>query len=56
MLTIIIIILLLLWLSGYFGAPVIPSIALPTISLHLAPYLPVLYIILVIVLIVVLLR
>lgn len=56
MLTLIIIVLLLLWLSGYFGPPVVPAIALPTLSLHLGPYLPVLYILLVIVVIIVLLR
>ena len=56
MLTIIIIILLLLWLSGHFGPPVIPAIALPTLSVNLAPYMPTLYIVLVIVVIVVLLR
>lgn len=56
MLTLIIIVLVLLWLSGYFGPPVIPALALPTLSLNLGPYLPALYILLVIVVIILILR
>ena len=57
LITIIVIALILLWLSGYFGPPVIPEIALPT--LHIAwsdPLTQAVLIIVVIVLVASLLR
>ncbi len=57
LLTIIVIALIVLWLTGFFGPPVIPAIALPT--LHIAWNTPVAHaavIVLVIVVAVVLLR
>jgi hypothetical protein len=56
-LTVIVIALVILWLTGFFGPPVIPAIALPT--LHIAWSTPVVHaavIVLVIVGLVVLLR
>lgn len=51
--TIIVIALILLWLTGYFGPPVIPEIALPTISIAWSnPFIQALLIIAVIVIIV----
>ncbi len=57
LLTIIVIALVVLWLTGFFGPPVIPAIALPT--LHIAWTDPVVHaavIVFVIVVVVVLLR
>jgi hypothetical protein len=49
----IVIALILLWLTGYFGPPVIPEIALPTISIAWSdPLIQALLIIAVIVIIV----
>ncbi len=57
MITIIVIALFLLWLSGFFGPPVIPEIALPTISIAWAnPFIQALVIIAVIVIVVSLIR
>ena len=57
LLTVIVIALVVLWLTGFFGPPVIPAIALPT--LHLAwsdPMVHAAVIVLVLVVAVVLLR
>ena len=55
--TIIVIALILLWLTGFFGPPVIPAIALPTIAIDWSnPLFQALLIIGVIVLIVMLVR
>ena len=57
LLTIIVIALVVLWLTGFFGPPTIPSITLPT--MHIAWSDPVVHaavIVLVIVVVVVLLR
>jgi hypothetical protein len=57
LITIIVIALILLWLSGVFGPPVIPAIALPTIAIAWSnPLIQALLIIGVIVLIVLLVR
>ena len=55
--TIIVIALILLWLTGFFGPPVIPAIALPTIDIAWSnPYIQALVIIAVIVIVVSLIR
>ncbi len=57
LLTIIVIVLVVLWLTGFFGPPVIPSIVLPT--LHIAWTDPVVHaavIVFAIIVVVVLLR
>ena len=57
LLTVIVIALIILWLTGFFGPPVIPAIALPT--LHIAwsnPTVHAALIVLAIIVIVVLLR
>jgi hypothetical protein len=55
MLVMILIVLVVLWLAGFFGPPMIPAIALPTIAFS-ATFVQALLIILVIVVIVALLR
>ena len=56
-LTIIVIALILLWLTGYFGPPVIPAIVLPTIDIAWSnPFVQALVIIAVIVILVSLVR
>jgi uncharacterized membrane protein len=55
--TIIVIALILLWLTGFFGPPVIPAIALPAIDIAWSnPYIQALVIIAVIVIVVSLIR
>ncbi len=51
LITIIVIALLFLWLTGYFGPPVIPEIAIPT--LHIAWSDPLMHAVLIIVVIVI---
>ena len=55
--TIIVIALILLWLTGYFGPPVIPEIALPTLNIAWSdPMIQALLIIVAIVIVVSLVR
>jgi hypothetical protein len=57
MLLIIIIVLIVLWLTGFFGPPVIPAIALPTLHIALSnPTVHAAVIVLAIIVVVVLLR
>jgi hypothetical protein len=57
LITVIVIALILLWLTGYFGPPVIPAIVLPTLTISWTdPVVHALVIIFVIVIVVVLLR
>ena len=55
--TIIVIVLIVLWLTGAFGPPVIPEIALPTITIAWSdPFIQALLIVAVIIIIVSLIR
>lgn len=55
--TLIVIAVILLWLTGFFGPPVIPEIALPTLSIPWSdPLVQAVLVIVVIVVIVLLLR
>jgi hypothetical protein len=57
LITVIVIALIVLWLTGYFGPPIIPEIALPTFTISWTdPVVHALVIIFVIIIVVVLLR
>ena len=57
LITAVVVILILLWLAGFFGPPVIPEIALPTIAIAWSdPFIQAILIVAVIVIIVMLIR